>query len=248
MMHTKRRYFTLLEALIAALLAITVLTAVSYFYHEIDYINTKTALLQKESFEQRYAEGRLASTLTRAVPERDPKKDFFFMTVNDPGGLFHKDGTTSLLFVYDNLVDLNHSLSNHVLGRLYLDPHGNLSLATWPSPKRWESSDSPPIKNEILLTNVDSLKFQFFIPPERNWKLQAQQTAKPQVDDKKDESAAKQVKVVVKPSPEGSWISEWRPEYNMLPGMVRVELQRKGETIRYAFPLTETSRQIVYTQ
>lgn len=76
MMLIKKRYFTLLEALIAALLAITVLSAISYFYREIDFINNKTALLQKEIFEQRYAEGRLAAVLTRAVPERDKKRIF----------------------------------------------------------------------------------------------------------------------------------------------------------------------------
>lgn len=238
MKKINRRFFTLLEALIAAMLAITVLTALGYFYRQIDQINTKTIALQKESFEHRYAEARLAAVLTRAVSERDRKKDFLFFTVNYPGGLFHKDSPTSLLFVYDNLIDLSQHYANHVLGRLYLDPQGNLCLATWPSPKRWEPGLNPPMMNEILMTDVDSLTFSFFIPPKKEWKLEP--------PTKNNNTNPK--KVTVEPGPEGSWIQEWREDYNMLPGIIRVEIKKKGLPIRFAFPLTETSRQIVYTQ
>ena len=238
----KRHNFTLLEALIAAALAVTVLSSISYFYSQIDQINIKTTALQKESFEQRYAEDRLAAVLTRAVPERDSKKDFLFLTVNDPGGIFHQTSPTSLLFVYDNLVDLNHPFANHVLGRIYLDPKGNLCLATWPSPKRWEDGVNPPVKNEILMTGVDSLRFSFFIPPEKNWKLETSKKAT------ENNSQPVAQKATVIPGPEGSWITEWRDDYHMLPGIIRVEVKKNNNLVRFAFPLTETSRQIVYTQ
>lgn len=234
-MKAHRRCFTLLETLIATALTVIVLSALTYFYQQIDFINNKSEGIQKDNFRLLNLENRLSRILPLAVKE--DSVDFYFFTVNDPTGLFKQGSPKSLIFTYDNRVDINKEISNQTLGELFLDPQGRLTLASWPSPSRWEEGVPPLIKKEILLEGVDSLAFNFFIPPDKNWKLV--QTGGP---------AKTTMAVVVKPSPEGGWVDEWSADYKLLPGLIRLEIKRKGITETYVYPLSNTSRQIVYSQ
>lgn len=227
MMH--KRPFTLLETLIATALTVVILSTVTYLYQQIDYINNKTEAIQRDNFKLLNMENRLSEVLPRAIGEFGKEENYFF-TVSDPSGIFKQGSPKSLIFTYDNGVDINKKLSNHVYGELFLDPQGRLSLATWPIKSRWPDTGLPFIKKEVLLEDVDSFSLWFFVPPDKKWML----------DKTKDKPAQ------LKPSPEGSWVEEWSTEYKLLPGMIRLEIKRKGLTEYYVYPFPETARQIVY--
>lgn len=162
---SQRRMFTLLEVLIGMFLAIILLSTLSYFYQQVELMNSEAEQVQKESFQLRYVENRLAKILPQTLSEREAKKHFHFYTS-------HADGllkSPSLLFVYYNGVNLESPFANDVLGRLYLDEQNKqLCIATWPSPRRWKLNETPPMAKEVLLNNVESLSFEFYVAPDRD--------------------------------------------------------------------------------
>lgn len=237
-MKSVKRYFTLLETLIATALTVLVLSTLTYFYQQIDFLNNKSEAIQKENFKLLNMDNRLSNVLPMTIKE--DHKDFYFFTVNDPTGLFKQGSPKSLVFTYDNRIDINKSFALHALGQLFLDPQGRLTLATWPASSRWPDSGLPSMKREILLDGVESLNFSFFIPPDRPWNLND--------DTNKSKKNTTAVKTIVKPTPEGGWVDEWSYDYRILPGLVRLEIKRNGVTENYVFPLPNASRQIVYTQ
>ena len=159
------RCFTLLELLIGMGLAVMLLSTLSYFYLQVEMLNTEAERTQKESFELRHVENRLAKILPYTLSERELKKHFYFFT-SQGEGMFKNP---SLLFTFYNGVKLSSPFANDVLGRLYLDDEKKqLCLATWPSPKRWETGTTPPMAMEVLLDDVESLSFQFYVAPKKD--------------------------------------------------------------------------------
>lgn len=264
-----KRHFTLLETLIALGITMLILSTLTFFYRQIDAINSQVEKVQDNSFRMRYVENRLAAILPNAVSEADEKKDFFFYTTSSSIS-FGMQGSPTLLFTYDNGVKLDKPFSNHVLGRLYLDSDGNLCLATWPSPSRWVEGVTPPMKKEVLLEGVRELNLGFFVAPDREWQLassnakqqpaQAGQTTPPAGQLGKPPSAPTTASpsnptnpvaatVVVKPTPEGQWQQSWSYDYQQLPAMARVQVTLQDGTQRlFVFPLPKCQRQVVYKQ
>jgi hypothetical protein len=273
----RRQYVTLLETLIAVAWTTLILSTLSYFYSQIDSLNNQTEELQRQSFKLRYVESRLAKILPNVVALNKAKKDFYFFTVSDASGLFKPGSPGTLFFTYDNGVDLNKSLSSYVLGRLYLDEQGRFCLATWPAPSNWVEGVNPPMKNEVLLEGVESLKISFFVPPNKNWKginpenevreetmatepvsPNPQPALKPRRSNTKKDTppdpsstatnASSHLKGTRKPDQEGAWVQDWSQEYKLLPGFVKIEIVRNKEKEIYVFPISSTQRQIVYNQ
>lgn len=235
MKYHKRHYMTLLELIIAMSLTAIILTTLMYFYQQVTWINTEMDRVQSRNFQKRFVEKRLSEVIPKAIPKK--KKDFhFFISLN--GGELFKPRTTSLLFTFDNCVKLNKQMSYHVIGRLYLDNEGNFTLATWPIPKRWKENENPPMFKEILLENVESLSFEFFVPPDKG---------KTEIDNgiaKLNEKIPLEIR--------GQWVTDWKKEYRELPAIVRVKLKHnldgEVESLTFAFPLPHTSRPIIYDQ
>ncbi len=245
-MKIKKHFFTLLETLIAVAWIVILLSVLSFSYQQMVTLNNKGEAIQNNTFHQRYLENRLSMIFPRTFNEEDNQKDFYFFTYTEIGGLFKQGSSKSLIFTYDNNVDIDKQLSNHVVGLLYLDPQGRLSLATWPSPKRWVQGVNPRMKKEVLLDDVDSFSMSFFIPPEKKWEIAPPPdiTTGPIKKTKANTSTTP----AIKPGPEGGWVEEWLSDYKLLPGMIRLEVKRKGTTEYFVFPLSMTSRQIVYNQ
>lgn len=155
----KKVNFTLLEVLIALGLMLIILSTLMAAYLNIE---KTTAWWQKEEtalFEERFFIHRLLEVFSH-LEEIDQTKTFFFTLQN------------SLIFSYDNGVSLDANLSGSVLGRLFLDPEGNLNLLTWPSRELWKEIKLPPFHREVLMKNVQELQFSFFISTEeeKGWK------------------------------------------------------------------------------
>jgi hypothetical protein len=232
-MKKVKRHITLIELLVSMVLTALILSSLMFFYREITLLNARFDQEQGESFQLRFLENRLSDVLPKAVPEKTAKKDFYFFTDSDHHGIF-KNHSTSLVFTFDNGVDHDKEFSNHILGRLYLDPDGNFILGMWPSPARWEEGEIPPMKKEILMEGVNSLSFQFFIPQEKAEEL----IPNNQKNDK------------VEPAPRLGWVNRWQQNYKQLPAIVRVEIVRrvnkKDKKITFAYPLPNVAIPITY--
>ena len=236
----QKRPITLLELVIAMSLAMVILSALTFFYRQVNVINAEMDREQNENFQKRYVENRLGATLPKALSSIDPSNDFHFFTSPNLGGLF-RQGTVSLVFSFDNCVRLDKNMAYHVIGRIYLDEEGNLVLAKWPAKKRWKENELPPMSKEILLENVEDLAFSFFIPPERE---ESQITEERQKTKNGFE---------IPPDLRGQWQSNWEREYHQLPAIVKVMITKKDrqgekEKITYAFPLPNTLNPIIYNE
>jgi len=237
----KRSFFTLLELLIGLTLSIALLTTLSYFYREIDWLGRKGEQLQKENFQMRYLQNRLAQILPFTLSENDLKKEFyFFYTSGDLHNLLAPN-LPSLVFVFDSGPSLDTQRAHHSLGRLYVDKQNQLILATWSSPEMWKTQQPSSIHKEILLDHVKGLSFHFYNPPERDRSKIKEQLPQQKIPNSEE------------PDRKGEWLSEWRQEYGFLPTMIKVHLVRealagKEEKVTYAFPLPRSSKLIVYEE
>lgn len=240
----KRRLFTLLELLVALGLMLIILMSLGFFYYELEMINAEGDKLQKQSFRQRYLENRLANVLPHAnaidgyVQPGTKKTDSLFFTSKEAGpGI--KPGSPNLIFTFDNGINYEKLLSNLVIGRLYLDEAGNLTLAVWPLPSRWPKVGLPQVKQEVLMEQVESIQFAFYVPPD------------PATEDQIRSKPIQGKAQYMEPEPKGSWITDWRTEYHRLPAMIRlIVTYREGDsekTATYAFPFPNYKELIIYT-
>lgn len=238
----KRRCQTLIEVLIAMVLMVIILMTLNFFYQHVDSLNTEMEKVQTEAFQMRYLEGRLAAVLTAVQSPSGAPEDFYFFTSSSTGSLM-KAGNPSLVFIFGNHVDLDKERSNNILGRLYLDSKNRFCLATWPSPKRWEPTITPAIKREILMENVESLKMEFFVPPEKARKGEKKNAAEAVVGNKMA-------------SLNGEWVKEWQSDFQEIPVMIKIEIVRKVDSGKekdkrehryvFMFPLPHAEKTIVY--
>lgn len=250
---------TLLETLIALGITMLVISTLTFYYRQVDAVNTQLEKVQSQGFRMRYVENRLSQILPQAISETDAKKDFFFFTTSSSLA-FTQQGSPTLIFAYDNGAKLDKLFSNHVLGRLFLSTDNKLCLATWPSPSRWVEGINPPMKKEVLLEGVKELSFAFFVAPDKDWKLSDTGAPKQTIPDYKaapDTKAASDAKgvsaepaqIIVKPSPEGQWHPTWSHDYQQLPAMIRLHVAlMDGSTRVFAFPFPKCQRQVVYKQ
>lgn len=240
-------YFTLLEVIISMALMVILLGTLLYFYQEVNTIGINIDQVQAESFQKRFLEKRLTDIISKSVSEKDEKKDFVFFTAPDEYGI-SKPGSQSLIFTFDNGANLDKVFSNHVLGRLYVDLNDRLMLAYWPSPKIWYGNDNPPMKKEILQEGVDSLKFDFFVPPDRKDPAAKKNEKKPAPSKQKNEP---EEPPAVEPDPKGGWRPDtWSQNFQQLPAMVRITLKLKGseKPIVFAVPLINVQKQVIYNE
>lgn len=246
-MNSRRFYFlhkrclSLIEVLISMVLVSILMTTLIGMYAQFEWMHVEVEQARRESFELRYVQGRLAEVLPKAISpaNSDHKRDFYFYTSQEEGPQLR---APSLVFSYDNGVDLDPLFSNHVLGRLFLEQVGNrqqLVLATWPIP-RCEISEQPTMHKEVLLDFVTELSFSFFQPyPHAVEKESTEKDAA-----KKEERAQPSV---------NSWQETWLPDYEKLPVLVKVQLKRSvqtgttpaGELLEFVYPLPKAAFTIV---
>lgn len=243
-----KRFVSLVEVLIAVTLTVAILMTLMFFYRQVTEIGVEVDRTGAKNFNMRYLETRLAQILPRAVGETNKQKDFLFFSVNDEG--VGKPGSQSLIFMFDNLVSLDKAFSGHVLGRLYLDVNGNIMLAYWPSPKRWETTGAVPMKKELLMQGVENLAFEFYIAPKRKDK-EGQEPAKNSDSKAKAgaDSKSGEEEKSTEPEPKGEWRRQaWLQDYKQLPVMVKiiVTLPKEQKPLVLVYPLANTRTHVIY--
>lgn len=228
----KLHNFLLLEVLIAMALSMILLSTLMAFYFEINRINLALEKEQNASFQNLLLSTRLAEVLPRTISG----KDLLFYTSN-VGVL--GSGSSALTFLFDNDIKLDPNFSNNVVGRLYVNDSHQLCLAIWPSFTRWNDFEIPPVKQEILLSGVNHLSFEFYVPPHKNRKSIL-------VNNK--EIAAYKDNEFLKLNPLGEWKTEWQQEYQELPAIIKLKLNLIGnkEPIILMYPLPKSHLIIVY--
>ncbi len=223
MRQIRYKYVTLLELLIAMALTSLVLMALTFFYQQVTIIGSEADKVRSEGFYIRYVENRLMEVIPKIIAKNDKSGDFlFFSFENDGLGL---PGSQGLVFTFDNGICFDRLFSNHVIGRLLVDPKGDLLLFYWPMPKRLKDKNDIPVKKEVLLTGVESLAFEFFVAP-----LKPKETIKEDLVP-------------------GAWHRRlWQQESGLLPVMVKmmITLSKTPERQIFVFPLTKNNNHIIY--
>lgn len=216
MYKVNKRPMTLVELMISMSLVAIVLTALGYFFRQVDDIGRRIDKIEEKSFKMRFIENRLASVFPRTY------KDGYFFTGGDVPGVF-ASGLPNLILSFDNCVNLDKRYASEVLGRIYVNNEAQLCLAIWPAVKRWEEGVQPPVRNEVLMENVDSIAMEFFIPPLRGKQLEGESKIDPAV--------------------RGTWVTEWNKEYKELPAIIRLKI---NQDLEYAFPLPHYGKPVIY--
>jgi type II secretory pathway component PulJ len=164
MIKSKRKnYFTLVETMIALFLTSMVLTLIFSFFREISVIGQETEKKQQETFHQRYIDSRLNAVFQRLVqPEKSSPLKAYSHFYIDPA-LGSISSSPSLIFSFNNGVKLDPDYSGYVIARLYLDHDNQLCLVTWPLNKNIQPNEK--MTKEILMTQVESLKFKLYSAP-----------------------------------------------------------------------------------
>jgi hypothetical protein len=210
-----KRHVTLLEVLIAMGLLTLLLSALFSFWNYADSVQNAADESRRKNFRQLYVQHRLGTVIPAALGKTKEFKPIFYTSYEA------QFSGPSLVFAYDNGVVGEPEFANAVLGRLYVDHKGNLTLATWPSVER-NFYSSPPMHKEILLTDVEGIRFEFFKPRKK---------------------ATEEIKVSTKEEEiEARWYDEWAAERKALPALVKIHLnlgKNREATFGYVIPNTE---------
>jgi type II secretory pathway pseudopilin PulG len=226
----KRPNMTLLEVLIAMTLLSFLLLFIFSFFRDLSKIDQWAHVQQFNTFQMRYGEYRLGYIFSKLINEGDRAKK---------GTIFRCDSSQktegfskfpSLIFKYNNGPRLDPDFSGDLLGRLYLNEDKQLCLASWPL---FSQQPQASMRKEILMENIESLKFEFFKTP-----LQSQ----------------------AEPSAISGWQDEWSDQ-SKFPGLIKVHvsiLEKKDPTQRlqsekelikqvtFVFPLPKQAEEAIH--
>jgi hypothetical protein len=147
----KKKFFTLIEVTIALFLATILLTCIFRFFSQITTCEKNMKIASEKIFLKHFLNVKLETVFSHLTLKTFQKEPLFFT----------KD--TSLYFFYDNGVDPDPSFSSYLFARLYVKDK-NLILESRPinSLTLKALENSPKIsREEILLKNVKSLRFEF---------------------------------------------------------------------------------------
>lgn len=159
MQRKKLIFFTLLEVLIALGITMILLSTLLGAYFQAAKI-TAQAYMQTAEMDREKTVHRRLENIFRHLIKPDQVNHFFY--TSEGTSAFYLPGSPTLLFSYDNGVLLRPSLSGPVLGKLCIDPKGNLTLLTWPERESWSEERPSVVHREVLLENVSAMRFQFF--------------------------------------------------------------------------------------
>ncbi|MGM0440217.1 MAG: PilW family protein [Chlamydiota bacterium] len=242
----KRKYSTLIEVIIAMALVSILMTSLLGFYSYMTRTNSYVTKLSRQAFRMRYAQQRLSYVIEHANLDKKirPREDsnsyqdnitVFYTTDNESSVI----KGPSLVFSFDNGVDIAPEFSNGVLGRLYLDHQDNLCLAFWPLPHQEQAEQILPMRREILLAGVSDLHFSFYAPP-------LEEGSDQHVDPPDHDTGRGDMQ----PLPD-TWHSDeqgWLPEYKVLPALMTLSVVMKdsGERETFYFQLPHCKERIYF--
>lgn len=151
------------------------------------------------------------------------EKVFIYTSMEDRG-LFAMD-STSLVFKTDFKANCHEHLSSDILVRLFLDTKNRLSLVMWPREDRWPANGQTLAHREVLLENVQSLKFEFYVTKDI---ITALKEKHPELL-------------------ENTWIPYWKQEFLVIPTIVKMTITLKNDQVLHLyFPLIDPYKIVEY--
>jgi hypothetical protein len=142
----KKRFFTLIEILIALFLIGTILTTLFRFFSSTSILEKKLKEVKEDIFFKNNLQVKFDTLFSKIFHKNFSKTSYFYT-----------DEKNHLHFVFDNGIDPNPKFSSHIKATLFLNKNNELILKTMPFKK------NPKIyREEILIKNVKSLNFEFF--------------------------------------------------------------------------------------
>ncbi len=202
----RKRYFSLLETLIAFTLLSLLLTLVFGFFKELSHLSQLSEKKAQASFQMRYTENRLWYIFQRLNNENSTtKRKFYFYT--QAAQTF--SNMPSLVFTFDNEARANPTFAGDLVALLYVNDEYQLRLATW---SLYASQPHQAMHEEILLENVAGMDFKFYAAP-------AHLTNNGAIIPISNAANQKQ------PAP-GIWHSEWLKEYQQMPVIMQLNITK----------------------
>lgn len=212
----KKQALTLLEMLLALGLVALLLSTLFFWYGRL---STRREVVHREKhlfYEERFCDERLASLFATATPTH-------FCTSVENHDIIEG---TSLIVTFDRGPHPEPLLSNAVLGRLYLDRAEHaLCLALWPNPEA-EFRESP-CERLILLPGISSIDFEFYNPPDKR---------KKEIDPQ----------AIGQSVPQEGLQTTWRHDYNALPAIVKVTIERGERKLLFSYDLRNCDKRVTY--
>jgi hypothetical protein len=209
--------------MIAIGLLSVLITAIFTFWQYTISFQNEVDKMRRNNFRFLTVQQRLERVFSHIQGGENKQKPVFFTS---------KDQEVSgqgLVFVFDNDVDGQYQFANNVLGRLYVDHQGRLSLVIWPTLERF-SGPHAPMRKEILLEGVRDISFEMYRPKDVNAK---------DVKVARDEE-----KLLAK------WETDWPRTEESLPVMIKIFVTLNNENhdvITFAFMIPEAKQKIVYS-
>lgn len=231
----KKLPMTLLEVMIAMALTMLLLSSLSYMFLFVEKINQRSEAKQEQAFSTLYLEERLNYLMRHTYSPRDVDKHYYFFTSQAQDSSLFKEGTPSLTFSFNNGNVLDKSFGGAVLGRLFVDPKGDLTLAVWPLPTEVKKLPET-IHKEILLKGVEEMNFYFLVAPSKDRTRIFSQL-------KKGMLAKKTFKQL---PPAGFNHRQWQSDYSSLPAAVKIEIKQNNEWLHFSIPLPHSDQVILY--
>ena len=144
-----------MEVLVSlALLGMVLLSATTYLVTVFKMVRaTEELSIQEEKVA--YTQSRLNDTLGHiqvGKAQDNLENGFYFLDTE----------LSSLVFVYDNLVDRYPWFSDVLLGKIILDSKKQLVLYSWPYANGFEGQSDLKYKKEILSTDIEAVNFEFY--------------------------------------------------------------------------------------
>jgi hypothetical protein len=161
-----KRYVTLIECVAAFSLTALLFATLCSTYVYLERNNAKAQHERKNIEEWHYAHARLTSALSATTGKgshcvNTKISNHFFYTPRSK---------KSLVFTYDNGLDIDPLFCKAVLGKLYLEK-GALVLLRFPAPHGHVNTLPEAFQREALLENVKDISFSFYdsISPSHSW-------------------------------------------------------------------------------
>lgn len=148
----RKRSLTLLEVIIALVLAAILLSTLFTFYRNLFVTRSQIQTSKNISLQRVLTQERLTQIFGKLLSEVEEEKGVIFYTAGHNKAL-----SLILYFAYDNGIDPDPQYCGTVKALLYLSLEKKLTLLTLPA------------REEILLEDVDSLFFAFFDIKEKSW-------------------------------------------------------------------------------
>ncbi|NGX55928.1 MAG: hypothetical protein K1060chlam5_00162 [Candidatus Anoxychlamydiales bacterium] len=150
-MYLKKRFFFLIEVIIALFLAAILITMLFSFFANVTKIERDVEKAKHVAFQNENLQIRL-------------NQIFSEIKLNSEN--FYLDDQKALNFIFDNGIDPISEYSDEIFGKISLDKDQNLNLFLYPN----EKIDVP--RKEILFKNVKKIEYKFLYKKDDKIKIE----------------------------------------------------------------------------